>query len=52
MRGIWFGRSRAHRIITFETAREEVSEGRTASGRPGPIMPIAEVVEAGRSSRA
>lgn len=44
--------SRAHRIITFETAREEVSEGRTASGRPTLIMPITEVVEAEESSRA
>jgi NADH dehydrogenase len=38
-RGIWFGHNRAHRIITFETARDELAEGRTASGRPAPIMP-------------
>jgi NADH dehydrogenase len=42
MRGIWFGHNRAHRIITFETARDELSEGRTASGRPAPIMPFTE----------
>jgi NADH dehydrogenase len=38
-RAIWFGHSRAHRIITFETAEEELAEGRTPSGRPAPIMP-------------
>ena len=52
IRGIWFGHSRAHRIITFETAREEVFEGRMASGRPAPIMPITEVVDAEKSRRA
>jgi NADH dehydrogenase len=42
-RGMWFGHIRAHRVITFESARDEVSEDRTASGRPAPVMPIAEV---------
>jgi hypothetical protein len=38
-RGIWFGRNRAHRIITFESAKEELAEGRTSSGCPAPILP-------------
>ncbi len=41
-RGLWFGHSRAHRIITFESAREEVSEGKMASGRPAAIVPSPE----------
>lgn len=44
-RGLWFGHSRAHRIITFESARDEVSEGRMASGRPSSIIPGAEVTQ-------
>ncbi len=40
-RGIWFGHSRAHRIITFETARDDIAEGRTSAGRPAPVMPLA-----------
>jgi NADH dehydrogenase len=44
-RGLWFGHSRAHRIITFESARDEVSEGRMASGRPSSIMPGTEVTQ-------
>jgi NADH:ubiquinone reductase (H+-translocating) len=39
-RGIWFGHSRAHRIITFESARDDIAEGRTASGRPAAILPL------------
>ena len=39
-RGIWFGHSRAHRIITFETARDDIAEGRTSAGRPAPVMPL------------
>jgi NADH dehydrogenase len=39
-RGIWFGHNRAHRIITFESAKEELAEGRTPSGRPVPILPV------------
>ena len=38
-RGLWFGHSRAHRIITFESARDEVSEGKMTSGRLAAIMP-------------
>src|SRR3954452_2178815 len=40
-RALWFSKSRGHRIITFETAREDVSEGRNAAGRPAPILPRA-----------
>jgi NADH dehydrogenase len=38
-RALWFSHNRGHRIITFESAREELAEGRTAAGRPAPIMP-------------
>jgi NADH:ubiquinone reductase (H+-translocating) len=38
-RALWFTHSRAHRIITYETARSDVVEGRTLSGRPSPILP-------------
>jgi NADH:ubiquinone reductase (H+-translocating) len=41
-RGLWFGHSRAHRIITFESAQEEVSEGRMVSGRLTAILPSAD----------
>src|SRR5439155_8984112 len=37
-RALYFGKSRAHRIITFERATYEVTD-RTASGRPAPVMP-------------
>jgi NADH dehydrogenase len=39
-RGIWFGHSRAHRIITFETARDDIAEDRTSAGRLTPILPL------------
>ena len=39
MRSLWFSRNRGHRIITFEGAREELAEGRTAAGRPTAILP-------------
>jgi NADH:quinone reductase (non-electrogenic) len=45
--GLWFGHGRAHRIITFETAQDEIPKDRTASGRPAPIMPVAEGVRRG-----
>jgi NADH:ubiquinone reductase (H+-translocating) len=38
-RALWFSHNRGHRIITFESAREDLAEGRTAAGRPAPIMP-------------
>ena len=38
-RALWFTHNRGHRIITFEGAREELAEGRTASGRPSHTMP-------------
>jgi NADH:ubiquinone reductase (H+-translocating) len=40
-RGIWFGHSRAHRIITFESARDDIAEGQTSAGRPAPVVPLA-----------
>jgi len=39
-RGIWFGHSRAHRIITFESSRKDFADGYLPSGRPAPIMPL------------
>jgi NADH dehydrogenase len=38
-RALVFSKNRPHRIITFETAQYEIADGRTASGRPAPIMP-------------
>jgi NADH dehydrogenase len=38
-RGVYFSKNRGHRIITYERANEEIEEGRTASGRPKPILP-------------
>ena len=39
-RGIWFGHSRAHRIITFESSHKDLTEGYLLpSGRPVPILP-------------
>jgi NADH dehydrogenase len=38
-RAIWFGHHRAHRVITFDTAKGDVAEGRLPSGRPTPILP-------------
>jgi NADH dehydrogenase len=40
-RALWFSKNRGHRIITFETARDDIAEGRTAAGRPSPILPRA-----------
>jgi NADH:ubiquinone reductase (H+-translocating) len=40
-RGIWFGHSRAHRVITFEGSRRDLSEGYLPSGRPTPVRPLA-----------
>jgi|tagenome__1003787_1003787.scaffolds.fasta_scaffold20983137_5 NADH dehydrogenase len=37
-RALWFSHNRAHRIITYETARDDVSEGRNLAGRPKPIL--------------
>ena len=39
-RAIWFGHSRAHRVITVDTAKKDVAEGRLPSGRPTPILPL------------
>jgi NADH dehydrogenase len=38
-RALWFSKNRGHRIITFESAKNDVTEGRTAAGRPAPILP-------------
>jgi NADH dehydrogenase len=38
-RALWFSQNRGHRIITFESARSDVTEGRTVAGRPAPILP-------------
>jgi NADH dehydrogenase len=39
-RALWFSHSRAHRIITYESARNDVSEDRSVAGRPkGAILP-------------
>jgi NADH dehydrogenase len=39
-RGIWFGHSRAHRIITFESSNKDLTEGYLPSGRPVPVLPL------------
>ena len=39
-RALWFGHNRAHRVITFDTAKKDVAEGRLPSGRPTPILPL------------
>jgi NADH dehydrogenase len=38
-RALWFSHNRGHRIITFESAKDELAEGRTRAGRPAPIRP-------------
>jgi NADH:ubiquinone reductase (H+-translocating) len=38
-RALWFSHNRGHRIITFESSRTDLASGRTASGRPAPILP-------------
>src|SRR3954464_8341410 len=40
-RALWFSKNRGHRIITYQTSREDVAEGRNAAGRPAPILPRA-----------
>lgn len=39
-RGIWFGHSRAHRIITYESTTEDLSDGHLTTGRPAPVLPL------------
>ncbi len=39
-RALWFGHNRAHRVITVDTAKKDVAEGRLPSGRPTPILPL------------
>ena len=38
-RAMWFSHNRGHRIITFESSRSDLAAGRTAAGRPAPVMP-------------
>ena len=47
--GIWFRYNRAHRVITFDTAKEDVAEGRLPSGRPTPILPLSATAAAAPS---
>ena len=51
-RALWFSHNRGHRIITFESARGDVTEGRTAAGRPKPIIPSTGRIEAGAADGA
>jgi NADH dehydrogenase len=44
-RALWFSHNRGHRIITFESSRSDLTTGRTASGRPAPILPRPSAVE-------
>ena len=37
-RAMYFSKSRAHRVITFEHAEEDVSTGESRTARPAPIM--------------
>ena len=45
-RGIWFGHSRAHRIITFESTNKDLTEGYLPSGRLPAILPMARTASA------
>jgi NADH dehydrogenase len=38
-RALWFSHNRGHRIITFDSARNDLASGRTSAGRPAPILP-------------
>jgi NADH dehydrogenase len=38
-RGVWFSQNRGHRIITFESSKSDLAAGRTAAGRPAPVLP-------------
>jgi NADH dehydrogenase len=40
-RALWFSQNRGHRVITFDSSRRELASGRTAAGRPAPILPRA-----------
>jgi NADH dehydrogenase len=44
-RALWFSHNRGHRIITFESSRSDLTSGRTAAGRPAPILPRPSPVE-------
>jgi NADH:ubiquinone reductase (H+-translocating) len=51
-RGIWFGHSRAHRVITFESSRKDLREGYLPSGRPVPVLPLKRTAAAAGSDAA
>jgi NADH dehydrogenase len=38
-RALYFSKNRGHRIITYERANFELTEGTTRGGRPAPILP-------------
>jgi NADH:ubiquinone reductase (H+-translocating) len=38
-RALWLTHNRGNRIITYETAHDELTEGRTLAGRPAPVLP-------------
>jgi NADH dehydrogenase len=38
-RALYLSKNRGQRVITFEQATYEITEGRTLSGRPTPILP-------------
>lgn len=38
-RALWLSHNRGNRIIAFETARQELTEGHTPAGRPPTILP-------------
>jgi NADH dehydrogenase len=38
-RALYFSKNRGQRVITFEQATYEITEDRTLSGRPAPILP-------------
>src|SRR3954467_14003532 len=38
-RALWFSHNRGHRIITYETSREDLAGGRTAGGRRSHTLP-------------
>jgi NADH dehydrogenase len=40
-RALWFSKNRGNRVITFETAHDDIAEGRATAGRPSPILPRA-----------
>ena len=50
-RAIWFSNNRGHRIITFESAREELAEGRDGGGAAAQSDPAQEGRESDGATR-